>query len=137
MFSNYLSWYRIISFATPGMASCQSLQRKPSAMKRSVFPYCLNSVNRTGRCKTAGRSKVRRDGSLVKPDKNDKEFTQYLLHTQSLNVVKVQLFFPEEGRMAGFLLMYRSGKGSENPGFHGEIRKGCFCFSGMLPAFCA
>jgi hypothetical protein len=88
------------------MTSCQSLQRQPSAMKRSVFPYGLNPVSRTGRCKTAGRSKVRRDGSLVKPDKDDKEFTQYLLHTQSLNVVKVQLFFPGEGRMEGFLLMY-------------------------------
>lgn len=61
----------IISAASPGIASQDSLQWQIETFERPIFPECLECILWTCRGKSAARSLVRRDACPVEFDEND------------------------------------------------------------------
>ena len=76
---------RIISAATPGIATGNSFYGEPSAAEEAVFFKCFNAIGRTRRGVAARRRQPRRNGHLIEADKQHEEISERSSHGAVIN----------------------------------------------------
>ncbi len=82
-------WNRIITFAAPRMATCDSFNREPASFEKPVDFQGFQSIMRTSRVISAVFPQPRRNGKLIKLYQSCNWKNQNLVQHNSLSYAKI------------------------------------------------